>query len=1022
MKTTTNTCCALHIYSKVDYLNTDSLRTTLKFIFTFVFLSFSTISFAQILDLVNNSMGTDRPARTVTIYPNSGDCNGHGINGGIRPCLGCTPAGTNNFPTASDWIAAKGTNIVSGNVGVAKNFIVDVPLVFDNADVRIGSNSTISVPDGSILASTSSRFYACEGLWNGVVAKGEVVSNNSEFEDAKTAMAFTSLSTPATIKNTVFKRNVIGIGFKAERNMQTNVYSVFRFRDFTNNTFECFNPLNLHPDFPYQWGISGITVMGGYLTIPSGNFTGKIRIGIEILDNAMVNVKNCSFVRVTHETPVGIHYMSKADLNEPDLEGYGVVSKQSRLDISKCSFTNCAGGGVHTDRTLATIRESSFVMERSHSVSSNPPFSDLTSGLQYSRDVIRCINNEGKSITIKNNYFTIQRSRWYNYYPDYATIYIEKPDFPLNIINNNFQFYFDMLYQWHDSKMKGIVVNGSGYGSKVNNCIISNNAMHYDVVTTSTNSQAFVGIHLLNTKYVTVSNNKPIEQETGEGFGILVESTSNSRISENSVTGIVGSFAYESTGIKVMGTPLQPARNNIICSNIADEIGSAFVFEGDCDNSVFMQNKMMNCGTRLYLKMSQNSLLEPRIGAQVFGNESSQNIFYFKPNISTGMANLFNDAIHEGRKPSQSLFIPNQDNYPHNPQKVKMRNGIFKSLWFTAPQVIGELMCSISATSKLLTNFEEDVIKDKDLELTDVWNWENKIALLNSVLENPALAENRSDVNEFINFQGQSNLAPFAAIVRQLNTLSRIDEVQKSALLFIENQRSKTLQEFNEKTSQLENIFTITGNEKDELQSELNILANEILGLDDRYSVLIDQIAEERIMKIRNLRGELMNISTIADNELDFKILYMIVIDAFLSNGKFADDQINLLSIIAEKCPSHSGSSVYQARQILEQIKAVHYDNISTCDEIQAFRTSAKPELNNIKIFPNPSDQVAKFQFEKIEGSTEIELFDIAGKLIFNVTTEPQQDFYSLDTSKIPSGTYFVYFNGVRASKIVIQH
>jgi hypothetical protein len=165
-----------------------------------------------------------------------------------------------------------------------------------------------------------------------------------------------------------------------------------------------------------------------------------------------------------------------------------------------------------------------------------------------------------------------------------------------------------------------------------------------------------------------------------------------------------------------------------------------------------------------------------------------------------------------------------------------------------------------------------------------------------------------------------------------------------------------------------------------------------------------------------------MNIQLVSEHELDFKILYTIVIDAYLSNRRFSEEQINLLSIIADKCPSHSGSSVYQARQILEQIKEVQYDNIGLCNEIQAFRTSAKPELYNFKAFPNPSDQIAKFQFEKIVGSTEIELFDIAGKLIYNVIIEPQQDFYSLDTSKIPSGIYFVYFNGVRASKIVIQH
>ncbi|MFZ4543732.1 MAG: hypothetical protein ACOYOA_06765 [Saprospiraceae bacterium] len=83
MKKTTNTCCALHNYSKVDCLNTDFLRTPLKFIFTLVFLSFSTINFAQILDLVNSPKSMDRPDRTVTIYPNSGDCNGHGVNGGF---------------------------------------------------------------------------------------------------------------------------------------------------------------------------------------------------------------------------------------------------------------------------------------------------------------------------------------------------------------------------------------------------------------------------------------------------------------------------------------------------------------------------------------------------------------------------------------------------------------------------------------------------------------------------------------------------------------------------------------------------------------------------------------------------------------------------------------------------------------------------------------------------------------------------------------------------------------------------
>ncbi|HRI61849.1 MAG TPA: hypothetical protein PK228_19055, partial [Saprospiraceae bacterium] len=144
-----------------------------------------------------------------------------------------------------------GSLSLSGNICIIGDFEVDEPFTFLNAIVKINPGVTISIAPspnwydpGSSLNIDNSRLFACNGLWKGITIghlSTIVTQNNTEIEDAETAISATGLC-ELYIQQTTFNRDRVGI--ELNQPVPNSFVPGPIVWTFTGNNFTCDAPLN----------------------------------------------------------------------------------------------------------------------------------------------------------------------------------------------------------------------------------------------------------------------------------------------------------------------------------------------------------------------------------------------------------------------------------------------------------------------------------------------------------------------------------------------------------------------------------------------------------------------------------------------------------------------------------------------------------------------------------------------------------------------------------------------------------
>ncbi len=1000
---------------------------------------------AQNVQFFSSSCNTRSLGVPPAVCPPIPLCHGHGDIPGPRDCFGCipTPLGMEEFPKASDYVAARKTSIITGNVSVSNNFIVDVPISFNGADVRLTDKAKITVNYNASMSSTGSYYYACEGMWEGIVANGTLSLQGGEIEDAKIAVQINSYSKPASIQGVTFKRNKIGIGFKGSTVKPPSPFSFFVFKQFSGNTFDCKERLNIDPSKPdaYRWGTAGITIQGGVLNINKGTgntFKGKIRTGIEVI-NAASNISGCDFTEVDYTATSDCDETVIFDGKHPILgtalfnaaAGYGVYAERGTLGVTNCFFKDCAGGGVRAVNTTSNIMQNKFYFVGVMNISSPDAAKNLTKRNMNLNHLVYCELPGIRTTNVENNdFYPIWLMQ-----PNLACVNADQSQSKVTVHNNRITFV-NVGSPLPSAFTNGIRIFGQPQSSSSINTFVTKNTI--DLLGSAINVN---GILVEAAKYVSVGSTdvtkfgKNIIKNYSGGAssntdlaGIYLLGSSECKVLNNEVYGVFqGTTHTKAVGIAYLfkglsGATKLKSEKNVIANNLADKIHSGFVFEGACDNSQFYCNEMKDCIIRLKLVKAVKTP-EPVIGIQLNNVGWNQDFYRGVPTIPTPYKAT--DAVHEGIKPSFSLFKYKTPGYPHDPQVVQMQAGFSKADWFVHEQVrencgIIPNTFSVSDENSDLSALEDAIIRGLMGEEKPVFLWEYEKELYEKLSTNTALFLGHPEREAFFNLKSQSKIPAFNSVGKGIENLLLWSSADLARLNLLQEHLEYKVSQYN--TYLEEALLTFgDGTWSEEAINTLDSYLYHITFYEEEIDTKLAQLKVQQLATANTLLLENNVIEAITEYEQDAKIVQKLWLKAFLNNGIAEANDLAQLRIIAAKCPTVSGASVYISRGLLPKCEQKIYDNLDNCRSV-APSAKIATTTSSATLYPNPANNEVQIAIPLME-RIEVKIIDLNGRMVYQ-NTALNSEMLTINTSNFANGIYFVQFSDLKMQqqKLIIQH
>jgi hypothetical protein len=142
-----------------------------------------------------------------------------------------------------------GTSILSGNICIVGDFLVDIPFTFLDATIKINPDVKIIVKEsingydaGSILSVNNSKLFSCDKMWEGISLGflSAIFTDNTVIEDARKAIQASTLC-GIYVQRTTFNRNYIGMDLTSSYPGSSPGPLVW---SFVSNKFTCSAPLN----------------------------------------------------------------------------------------------------------------------------------------------------------------------------------------------------------------------------------------------------------------------------------------------------------------------------------------------------------------------------------------------------------------------------------------------------------------------------------------------------------------------------------------------------------------------------------------------------------------------------------------------------------------------------------------------------------------------------------------------------------------------------------------------------------
>ncbi|NOT38622.1 MAG: T9SS type A sorting domain-containing protein [Saprospiraceae bacterium] len=679
-------------------------------------------------------------------------------NGGMNPCNGSF-----SILPIDNISEISGNQRTNSNINFIKDLNIDKDFSFIGCKLMFDPAVKVTIKPGIKLTIDNSHLFSCTLLWEGIKLEAGAkieMKNYSRVEDAEKAIERLGGGVQMWISNTTFNKNRFGLFLSAVAG-STNSLELKTFRD---NFFICNNYLR------------GTT---NQIT-EAGIFVKDYTLGFALRGGGVANYSNYF---------IGLNYGIKCEGSErtmlirkvyfDDIRKVAIDIENSILTGSSLFFKNCRKG-IHIKNVF----------------SSNVNFSEFEfSGVLES--TYRAIDyknaRSGAVIKIQNNTFTLKAN---------CTKYCEAIRLGYNDGNNSNTFVIEdgvsvflsnnKYYALYNTTLNPTNYIGLG-------CIY----ITYPSMTTSSRIHIYDNNHYLNAASFALisagqrnnfwvysntvqSASKDFNLYRGDGATIfqLVDNKSvggsgvSNRFYNNKILSLWFTDPFELWGAGFyQGLRVVNFQNSHICDNYfehSDFTEGAYVFEGSCDNTLFVNNTSLD-GKPFLIKDGQ-------IGAQEFhGNRHLKSGLaptgapnaHCKPDI---MARF---SLFSVTEPRSTLTVNNPKHpYSIDPEYADPINNI---LWWTYVPASTDIDCPVVGFAGSAENSNADIIINQLSSfnfLSELEKYRMKFSLFNQIVNNPSEFSSVVGVNTWVSgINNTTNIQLYSDFLAQALDVFNITDV-----------------------------------------------------------------------------------------------------------------------------------------------------------------------------------------------------------------------------------------------------
>jgi hypothetical protein len=859
--------------------------------------------------------------------------------------------GVPGWQTDADVFAQTGSSVLTNKtVFVQGNFNVLSNFEFNNCWVIISPGVKIIVNGGTttqpLLTIDQSRLFCCTGLWAGIdLEKNARVNtqNNSEIEDATTAVIADGEANTLSLNNTTFNRNRVGVQLgKTTSAVGTSITMV----GFSGNKFTCTSPLNTT--------VSEITFAGILVQRTTGTTTLS---------------GNSEFAKIHHGIYVGIHLQN-------------VKLDQTILNVSFCKFDQIIKKGIFADpKIVLNVFGSTFINNGTHSIDilRSSHLQVLFSTFTYDDDVISNGNNF---------YYGI---RFNPTGPDviFDNQYIQNNDFYVTFLNGA---KFERI---HCISMYGDLDGVSG------DLAIDYNEFHMKFRMGTGISGETRAISLTGGTHI-VGENSIIDNDfefenfsspnvTSYAINVTNGDYNNLTIADNRFHHTYNtSLTLGEIGIRLNGST---GSGNLVSLNRFDELPTGpsrayayGIYSVDFDNTNYEYNLLRECNTGFFFNgLSENSqmICNDIIGGntllQLFGAViGDQGEIDILGNIIKTNGNEWDNVeaptynalcIPTNLADFSKFYVTGNQSFsnPYFPIQIDPNSG-----WFTGGGPDPE--CSMGLTQNSL---ERSVVTG---ELAIALNnpadaWEAERYLLNRLNVEAGLLNSWSGFQIFKNAKNGTPMAQLSAVQKMIDDAfvpspslaAQVAQKRAETIPLLEQAKQLDDQIINGETASLLA-------QRVQLQANLAVKLGDAAALDSTYRL-------ETATKLQAAKTANNAISVTALYEVNTKAVNGLLIDLVLYDT-LSEMQANNLKAIAAQCPRTGGMAVYKARGILPDCEM---ENISEApcypSEERGLIGASGNSDQAFQIAPNPNNGSFMLRANEFLGS-KVSIYDALGSLV----------------------------------------
>ena len=862
---------------------------------------------------------------------------------------------------------------------VEGNVIFNKGVFFNNCTIKVVANALMTFsesPTGFFYSTRilNSKIFSnsCNTMYDGFLLnpRRNFVFTNNIIEDAKYGITASNGST-LTLENNYFSRDFVGIRLSK----LSSIYPANDlFNKFSNNVFNCYEPLNQTLYFTSTGtgtnrSYIGLDVQNMIrenigINATATNVFNDIHIGMKI-QNSSVYIENCRFENMVQL----LHH----DAQEYAVAGFGIQSSNSDTQIkglgtsptSTSTFLNC---DVNHLRSINDYR----LNVTNCSIQFNK---DMDDQIQVVHDGIWVYGGAIIDLQLYSNSIHYQelKAPLSGIYQTNTIVKIENSKIQSGRLDNNQIFYNCILCDVPtQEKLVGIqMVNcpKPSYGFSIKNNIID----RWDYLAPMVYIDNCIGISIYdnpvlrwNLLLAQSSNPKPVILIAGGGGHSLIN---------NVITGYHKNGA-ESIGIKISGSV-----NDSLCANNQKISNTGVLVEGASTGFNMAENKFENLGRGLYY---------------VYGTLTMRRNEH-KANYWTG-AFVNEEARHDGQTYPFNVYTSKKNNYgtstkywpipltPDNDQWFINRNGYENENLIGCPVLPGPY----------LDHWTPFLDEDFENITNPVQRWQLYKDFYRYVVDNN-LQDSLTLLEPVFEYIEDSTTVPtFVSCISEIEKIYSINDtllLQWKAIIDSLEIKDTILADVEELIAQSTEDWT------DSLQDQRNVILGELQVLVDEMDSVKHLIQTNQEASLISSRDCLHNLSEEFEHEADEKFCLQILLKYFESDT-FDISEIDQLEEIANSCINDRGNIVLLAQALLPDSIQFYRNTLWNCSESQPlFVNSDHESTKTTNIYPNPViDHLYLNNLE--EAPKTIEVIDLKGKVLISIrdhnTNPPMIDVKSL--------------------------